>query len=331
MSRDIVLPGGDKLQLFDSHYTSQQVEDILTKALRQPGTNLLDNWYFVGGGSQQGGGQLPINQRGQTEYTTAGYTIDRWALLRNTTLTLTSDCIRLAPRGSPGVSFIYQKLENPAIYAGKQTTFSVLLRAPAVGGYIAFFGTNYISLGDTDFAAGTNGLVACSVVATDGLVGVGIAINSVTTATDDLQLYAAKLELGSQQTLAHQDAEGNWVLNDPPPNYQQELAKCQRYQIPFRYANSDLRVRASVLNGTDYLFFMVPVPTSLRGSPTIENADDLAVTTIKNEFRSGFIFNVQGYGPGYVMIIAYKQNHGLNDGCLLSWKSPNPPLFNSNL
>lgn len=26
--------------------------------------NLLDNWYFVGGGSQQGGGRFPINQRG---------------------------------------------------------------------------------------------------------------------------------------------------------------------------------------------------------------------------------------------------------------------------
>ena len=37
------------------------------KALRniggRPNRNLLDNWYFVGGGSQQGGGKLPINQR----------------------------------------------------------------------------------------------------------------------------------------------------------------------------------------------------------------------------------------------------------------------------
>jgi hypothetical protein len=30
--------------------------------------NLLDNWYFGN----------PVNQRGQTEYTAAGYTIDRW-------------------------------------------------------------------------------------------------------------------------------------------------------------------------------------------------------------------------------------------------------------
>ena len=41
-------------------------------------------------------------------------------------------------------------------------------------------------------------------------------------------LIAAKLELGSQQTLAHQDADGNWVLNEIP-DYGEQLARCQRY------------------------------------------------------------------------------------------------------
>lgn len=45
-------------------------------------------------------------------------------------------------------------------------------------------------------------------------------------------LIAAKLELGSQQTIAHQNVNGNWVLNDPPPNKALELAKCQRYFVP---------------------------------------------------------------------------------------------------
>ncbi len=42
--------------------------------------NLLDNWYFVGGGDQQVGGQFPINQRKQTSYSGAGAAIDRWKL-----------------------------------------------------------------------------------------------------------------------------------------------------------------------------------------------------------------------------------------------------------
>ena len=45
------------------------------------------------------------------------------------------------------------------------------------------------------------------------------------------KIYAVKLELGHLSTLARKDEEGNWVLNDPAPNFQQELAKCQRYYI----------------------------------------------------------------------------------------------------
>ena len=41
--------------------------------------------------------------------------------------------------------------------------------------------------------------------------------------------YRYKLELGPVQTLAHKDENGNWILNDPPPNKALELAKCQRY------------------------------------------------------------------------------------------------------
>ena len=54
-----------------------------------------------------------------------------------------------------------------------------------------------------------------------------------TYTTEKWVIKAVKLELGAQQTLAHQDAEGSWVLNDPPPNKALELAKCQRYQVAF--------------------------------------------------------------------------------------------------
>ena len=44
--------------------------------------NLLDNWYFVGGGSHTGFGHFPINQRGMTQFSTVGgYIIDRWKLV----------------------------------------------------------------------------------------------------------------------------------------------------------------------------------------------------------------------------------------------------------
>ena len=46
-------------------------------------------------------------------------------------------------------------------------------------------------------------------------------------------IRAVKLELGSVQTLAHQDASGAWVLNEIP-DYGQELARCQRFCCLYR-------------------------------------------------------------------------------------------------
>ena len=55
-------------ELADGSVTADKLaDDAIPDALGfNPGMvnpNLLDNWYFVGGGSQQGGGQFPINQR----------------------------------------------------------------------------------------------------------------------------------------------------------------------------------------------------------------------------------------------------------------------------
>ena len=64
----------------------------------------------------------------------------------------------------------------------------------------------------------------------------GFQVNNTNGGT--LDLYGAKLELGSQQTLAHQDENGNWVLNEIP-DYGEQLARCQRYyQL---YSSADKR------------------------------------------------------------------------------------------
>ena len=56
------------------------------------------------------------------------------------------------------------------------------------------------------------------------------------------QFKAAKLELGTQQTLAHQE-NGVWVLNEIP-DYGEQLARCQRYfQL---YSSADLRPAKAV-------------------------------------------------------------------------------------
>lgn len=90
-----------------------------------PNPNLLDNWYFAD----------PINQRGATEYTAEGFTIDRWKMSLNDavnpSLSIGDGCIVLhneTTTGTPCSCFISQRIENPSRFAGKTITFSVKLK-----------------------------------------------------------------------------------------------------------------------------------------------------------------------------------------------------------
>jgi hypothetical protein len=63
-------------------------------------------------------------------------------------------------------------------------------------------------------------------------VGLCYYLTAGSTYTDSIRAIAAKLEIGSTQTLAHLDGS-TWVLNELP-NFSMELAKCQRYFQTFR-------------------------------------------------------------------------------------------------
>lgn len=204
--------------------------------------NLLDNWYFVD----------PVNQRGQTEYVSQrvqSYTIDRWISAGDSTpdwgLYLMSGGIKLL-KGSA----FQQKQESPPA-DGTVLTFSVMIDGNIYA--ITFTwdsSTAYIATSQSNgFALARNGV--------NGYVQI---FNQNGTGSEIVQ--AAKLELGSKQTLAHQDTSGNWVLNDPPPNKALELAKCQRY-----YFVSG--VIAAKNHTDDYMLGAFTFPTTMRIPPVI--------------------------------------------------------------
>lgn len=86
------------------------------------------------------------------------------------------------------------------------------------------------------------------------------------TASNTL-IKAAKLELGSVQTLAHQE-DGNWVLNDPPPNQALELAKCQRYQLAVgAHRNGYTPIGSMITYKPNIIKVMIPLPASMRNNP----------------------------------------------------------------
>ena len=175
----------------------------------KPNPNLLDNWYFAN----------PVNQRGQTSYIGAGYGIDRWKSSNsNLSVNLTGDGIVLSSGSDAG--YLAQYFDG-GIPIEDSYTISALVEA--------ITGTAYFQAVYSDGTYGTamkltTGLNALTVKAAKTISRVLFQINAGASVT----VKAAKLELGSQQTLAHKDTSGNWVLNEIP-DYGEQLLRCQRY------------------------------------------------------------------------------------------------------
>ena len=186
------------------------------------GVNLVDNWYFVGGGSQGSSGRLPINQRMKTTYTGAGvYTIDRWKMVNSSVVELEDDCVRVTQNGA-GTTKFRQGLEQN--YSGT-LTISVLVKNVS--------GTWTLETESTSEPLCSGPLTAGLNVITGEAEELRTVMFVAGTDESWIELIAVKLELGDHQTLARQ-VNGAWVLNDPPPKLELELVKAQRYFQVFR-------------------------------------------------------------------------------------------------
>ena len=209
---EVTLLNSDDLFLVQQNNVAKKVP---RSVLKNEGTNILDNWYFVGGGSQQGGGQFPINRRGLTSLSSTGYFVDRW---KRTTGTGGATAITLDARGlyCTGTSnlFMRQGVTNRSSFDGKVLTWSVLYENAGL--------SSVTHILDSD------GRFACSAslkagYARDRAFAVPNEIAGVYASPND-RLIAVKLELGNQQTLAHLE-NGAWIINDIP-NYDDMLFRC---------------------------------------------------------------------------------------------------------
>ena len=155
------------------------------------------------------------------------------------------------------------------------------------------------------------GTVTATVLTEEGVVPVGYdsITKTFTVTAAGTKLIAAKLELGDVQTLAHLYG-GAWVLNQLP-DYGAELARCQRYLVPL---SSDL-VQAVII-GTGIIFFFVPLPVTMRATPTIV-VDDFKVRSVMGGTdQTGFTFAVTAARANGVMISAAKASHGMTAAAL---------------
>lgn len=188
--------------------SSWQNTNIIAKGEDGAGSNpnLLTNWYFPD----------PINQRGKTSYTGAGYTIDRWKIIKDGSASLTLS--------GNGITFT----KASGSYADVRQTFSAEeFNAIKNQGYVfsALIDGELVRLDSPSTVSSFSGGY---LYAAENSFFIRLVVNK------SISVVAAKLEVGSQQTLARQTASGLWVLNDPAPDPAAELAKCQRYQQVLR-------------------------------------------------------------------------------------------------
>lgn len=223
--------------------------------------NLLDNWYFGN----------PVNQKGETEWLSSSSSaipcVDRWTwwgqYITGTRLNLLDDGLQLAkPAEGQGLyQAIIQKVEKTRVPVGATVTLSALVKAEADASVVLAINESY---NGSSMQANVWELITFTVNApsVEQTYSVSIQRNSGGIA---FTVKAAKLELGSTQTLAHLE-NGNWVLNEIP-DYGEQLRKCQRYFLKIGDVSHYCSFGFGIARDEQFVSFTIPIPVTMRGTP----------------------------------------------------------------
>lgn len=311
--------------------------------------NLLDNWYFGNPVDQRGGYVVPPGvayagaSSGTTTkyytvkstyiyndvkyavfdvdgsecnvpfytcvrgYTGAGYGIDRWIRRGGDTL-LNDGYITLLGHGNN-----LDQITDTAVYKqlrGKTVTISVLGRG------------NFFIVSE-DYA---NNFLNTSLQSAEfTIVSLTLTVRSDADRfifhiqprdENPCDIIAAKLELGSQQTLAHQDADGNWQLNEIP-DYGEQLRRCQRYQFvpdigdPSYKSYQFTYVANASGSGNGNLVGSIPFPVTMRTAPSVviagKQVRDNSIGSLRTISSLSFAFTTKD-ALTYLFGVAAKDN-----------------------
>jgi hypothetical protein len=273
LAEDVTLTGDDiAVSIADSTPISGAVK-------YRTNPNLLDNWYFGN----------PVNQRGQTEYTEdTTYTIDRWWLQYDTTLSVVDGGIKIG--GKWDVQQYFENTLPNATY-----TLSLLYKDRTGSDPLRLIAGNRTDgdIAQTESKDASGILSVTFSTATSNKVYFGFAGSVDNSAT----IIAAKLELGSTQTLAHKE-NGVWVLNEIP-DFGEQLRRCQRYLFSTRGTTNYVCAGSGYISvdGTEAII-VVPTPVSLRATPVCMVNGILHVDTSYGECVTGNNVSLLNVGNG---------------------------------
>ena len=191
-----------------------------------------------------------INQRGETSYTAAGYTVDGW-YTNGGAVDVTENGVELTNSGTSAVRFRQNSEITHAQLAGRDITLSA-----GVGG------TTYSASGKVPETKPANDIQIVSLAPAD--TDVGIYLNY--SPTRDMFYTYAYVPAGKSAVLNWVKAEiGSVATLFVPPDPATELAKCQRYLTVLPSG----RYGRAVFVGTNAMQFECDLPVTMRIKPTV--------------------------------------------------------------
>lgn len=315
---------------YSSRYTGETIDKLLTsisggaanldlsnltdyqRALAnlggRPNRNLWDNGYFIGGGSQSGYGNLPINQKGKQLYDQAdGNCIDRHYKSSDAVVELLGDCLKVTLKSNNAPNRFAHKFST-VFTSGTTYTVSVLVKSVSneVNVFIQESGGEFVTP-VTGTISGT-GVFSATFTCTKTAMYQAIFSNESRIDTE-LELMACGMHASDIQLLAYSESD-RWNLFETP-DYGETLARCQRYGL--FSGTSDLNaVPLSI--GQAFL----PTPVTMRakpvivGTPVVYNADTNsevagALVSVINVKQNGVVLQISGASAperGYVLFPA---------------------------
>lgn len=230
---------------------ANNVQDAIDKMVgTYSNPNLLDNPWFT------------VNQRGLTEASSSVYTADRWIQIRGTIKCNDDKSITLT-KGSDNTknSYLSQRFEKNSLnyLLGKIVTLSFMDGNNKIYSFTTVLSNTAILLKEVGDYQLTFDLKTVSAYE---LVYIGLKANSTLQA---MTIKAVKLELGSVSTLAL----------DTAPNYQQELAKCQRYFQRLYKGVENTPVGSAFVRNATTLVQILHLPVAMAKQPTITVSGDV--------------------------------------------------------
>lgn len=246
--------------------------------------NLLDNWYFGN----------PVNQRGQTSYSGGAYAIDRWLPSSgNTSLVVNDGFLTVTTRTDGAAVDQIQEFPYPP---GTVLTLSALMRCTTANAGLQYrFGKDGTTATDYSKTVTLTGTGDWELVTLPLTIpsGIGAVLQSPrfrgTAAGITYDIKAIKLELGTQQTLAHQE-NGVWVLNEIP-DHSEQYRRCLRYFQSIQGKN--FPIFAGEVGATGRLYFTVPLIEPMRSGVTVA---DVTASDIYTTAGRAKLIDAPGYG-----------------------------------